>query len=91
MDCIEQLSILQLVCSRVYSLFYVTNFLTAIVVGQNSPSGAQLLCFPDEISNLASLLACFESHKEVSLDWVIQRSESSVQWRKYAGSYDPHV
>ena len=91
MDCIEQQSTPQLFHSRMVSLFYVTKFLTALFTSQENPAGAQLLCFPDEISKVKSLLACFESHEEELVDMIRQRREASAQWHKYASSYDPAV
>ena len=73
------------------SLFFVTKFLKALLTDQKSPAGAQLPCFPEEISKEESLLACFESHEEALLDWVCERREASAQWDKYASRCDPLV
>ena len=89
MDYIEQLSIRQLVHSRMVSLSYLPKFLTALVTGQENPVGAQLPCFPDEVLKVESLLACFESYEEALLDWVRQSHEASTQWHEYASIYDP--
>ena len=70
MDCIEQLCTRQLVRSRMGSLFFITKFLRALVTDQENPAGAELSCYPDELSKADALLACFESHKESLLDWV---------------------
>ena len=57
MNFIEQLSTCQLFHSRIVYLFFVRKFFTALVTGQENPAGAQLPCFPDEISKVESLLA----------------------------------
>ena len=71
------------------SLFFVTKLLTALVTDQNNTAGAQLQCFPDEISKSESFLVYFESHEEAFLDWARQRREASAQWPKCASSYHP--
>ena len=44
-----QLFTLQPVYTQMFSLFLLTKFLTALVAGSESPTGAQLSCFYDEI------------------------------------------
>ena len=69
MDCIEQFSTRELVHRLVVSLYFVTRFLTVLVIGREVPAGAQLPWLPDYVSEADSLLACFESHEEALLDW----------------------
>ena len=52
---------------------------------------AQMPWFLDEISKVEALLACFESHEDVLLDWDHQRRDASAQWHKYASSYNPLI
>ena len=88
MDCFEQLSTCQLVHSRIVSLYFVKNFLKALVTGHKAPAGAQLPCLSNEISKEKSLISCFESHEEALLDWVCQQSETSARMNLYASSCD---
>ena len=73
------------------SLFFVRNFLTGLVTGQEILARVQLTWLPEEVLHSELLLSSFEKHGEALLDLVLSRVDNSAKCDKYASGYDPLV
>ena len=70
MDHIEKLSTRRLVQSRMVMVFFMSNYLIALVADEEVSAQAQFPCLLGEISKVGSLFSPFEQQEKALLDWV---------------------